>query len=194
MLSPLKGLLKELYSVASGHDAAHLKRWLNDPRAEDIYEKICGEQFHKQAAATLIAATLNCRRLAEQSDQLNKDIPALEKKTKALAPKAKKRELKKLANSEISPERFAARRGIIEAIAARAGAKVRDDVVSVRSDEKGTRKRTLFCRFLSLALHDETGQWHDAEVAALCDIAFGGKEISLDMVRSARREQRSRKK
>ena len=44
--------------------------------------------------------------------------------------------------------------------------------VVVRSDENGSRKRTIFCRKLSNALHRLTGQWHDAEVEQLCGITF----------------------
>jgi len=58
--------------------------------------------------------------------------------------------------------------------------------LAVRSDEHGTRRRTIFCRLASMYVHAGTGRWHDEEVAALCEMAFGSKDITNDMVRSAR--------
>ena len=65
-------------------------------------------------------------------------------------------------------------------------AQVLDPLLSVRSDENGTRQRTLFCRMLSHVLHDTI--WHDAKVATLCEIAFDCNDITVEMVRSARRK------
>jgi hypothetical protein len=58
-------------------------------------------------------------------------------------------------------------------------------------DRKGSRKRQRFSARLSEHLHLLAGRWCDAEVATLTEIAFPGKEITIDMVRAARRRHPS---
>lgn len=58
--------------------------------------------------------------------------------------------------------------------------------LAVRSDDRGTRQRTIFCRLASMYVHADTGYWHDGQVAALCEIALDCKDVTADMVRSAR--------
>jgi len=127
--------------------------------------------------------------MAEEADTLNKGISGGERHLKRLAPKARKRAIRKLEKNEIAPEQYAAINQRIEK--ALRNAQVRDPLLSVRSDENGTRQRTLFCRMLSYFLHDTT--WHDAEVAALCEIVLDCGDVTVEMVRSARRESKPRR-
>jgi hypothetical protein len=108
--------------------------------------------------------------------------------TGRLAPAERKRASRMLAGGEMSAEEFAVILGD-----ARAAINL-DPERSVRSDEKGSRKRTLFCRMMSSLVHDSTGRWHDAEVQELCAIAFDCGDVSVDMVRSARRKSTRRKR
>jgi hypothetical protein len=169
-------------------DEAHLKRWAADGRGPEIYEAIRGGKgFTVKSAFAHIMTTLQHRRLAEDMDALNRTIGGLERRRKRLVGKERKRARKMLEKSEMSPAEFAA---LAEQIKEHEHPREfigLDPLLSARSDRNGSRKRTLFCRALSDLLHHATGKWHDAEVAALCEIAFGCRDVKIDMVRSARR-------
>ena len=117
---------------------------------------------------------------------MNKEGAELWRQVKKLVPKERKRILGMLKKGEISPEEYATLNAVIDEASAELPTKYMASDFSVRSDKEGTRKRTIFCRVLSDMLHDGTGRWHDAEVARLCEIAFGGGDVTSDMVRSAR--------
>ena len=57
----------------------------------------------------------------------------------------------------------------------------------IRSDRDGTRSRTAFMRAAADLFHRETGEWHDDWVADLTSATYPGAEVTIDMVRSARR-------
>jgi hypothetical protein len=170
-------------------DMAHLKRWAADDRGPAIYEAIRGGKgFTVKSAFAHIMITVELRRFAERMDALNRDIGGLERWRKRLAPKERKRARKMLEKSEMSPAEYTA---LIDQIKEHECTREfigLDPLLSARSDRNGSRRRTLFCRTLSDVLHYATGKWHDAEVAALCEIAFGCRDVKIDMVRSARRE------
>jgi hypothetical protein len=205
-MSPFKELLTEFVKqAASGDelpgrlfrdgDATHLKRWLSDDRADEIYEKInSNKQFHFNRAFDFIMITLRLRHLAEESDALNRKVATLERGGKKAGQKERKRAARMLANSEMSLDEFAAISASVKEHEHPAKFVDLPRDLSVRSDEKGSRKRTLFCRLLSKSVHRQTGQWHDAEVATMCEIAFGGDSVTLDTVRSARRESTRKKR
>ena len=167
-------------------DAAHLGRWLDSGRANEIWERICSGPFNSGDAFEFVLTVLSFRRMAEEADVLNKDIPSLERHVKRLGPEVWKRAVKKLTKNEMTPQRFTALNQQIEEILRRTP--IRDPLLSVRSDKKGTRQRTLFCRLLSDVIHHATGKWHDAEVQAMCEITSDwDDDVTVD-VRSARRE------
>ena len=62
-----------------------------------------------------------------------------------------------------------------------------DPLFVVRSDRDGSRRRTIFCRILSNNFHIAFGRWHDAEVAALCNIAFDCDCVTVEAVKLARK-------
>jgi len=192
MKAPFKRLLAEFVTrAASGDhppslfregDAAHLNRWLDDARANEIFRKLYGEQFHFDRAFTLVMTAIRLREIAESFDLLNKKVNALQRKGKSLAPKELRRAVKMLSNDEMSPEELVA----IKVSIKQAEQPILDPVWRVRSDKNGSRKRTIFCRTLSDIIHHATGRWHDAEIAALCEIAFDYQDMTEEMVRSAR--------
>lgn len=205
-MPPFENLLAEFIESEASHDdlakqlfhdgdAAHLKRWLDYGGADKTWKKISKEPFYYNGAFTHVMIVLRLRRIAEECDALNKTVGELERKSKRLAPKERKRFAKMLINSEISPAQYAA---WIEFIKDREHNTREfidlDPLLSVRSDKKRSRPRTLFMRMLSDGLHNTFGRWHDAEVAELCEIAFGCRgSVTARMARSARRS-RPRKK
>ena len=129
---------------------------------------------------------LDLRRDAEEADALNKEMAALGRRVKHLAPKVRKRAIRKLTNNEITGLQYASLNQRIEG--ALRSTRVFDPLLSNRSDNKGARRRTIFCRELSAFFHDIDGKYHDAEVKELCEIAFNCGDVTIEMVRSARRE------
>jgi hypothetical protein len=192
MRAPFKNLLAEFvrHAASGDHppslfregDAAHLNRWLDDDRADEIFRKICGEQFHYNRAYALVMVAIRSRLVAESADLLNKETNAIQRRGKDLIPKELGRAAKMFLNDEMSPEDLAAiKASTKEAMQPILGPKLR-----VRSDKNGSRKRTIFCRTLADFIHHATGRWHDAEVAALCEIAFDCEDVTEEMARSAR--------
>jgi hypothetical protein len=158
-------------------DSAHLQRWLGDGRAATIWQELYSDVFDDHRAYLFIIGILSLRRLAEELDQANQKVSAAKKaRKKAIADTVK-------LITELSAEGFVIRNvlpGALDNIEAP------EPFLAVRSDERGSRRRTIFCRLASLFIHADTGRWHDAQVAALCEIAFDCKDVSTDMVRSAR--------
>ena len=139
-------------------DSAHLNRWLEDWRANQIWKKLHPGAFDSPKAYFFIIQVLTFRHLAEQLDQANERVS----EAKRARRKAARRRARVTLDSIETPEPF----------------------LSVR--ERSTRSRTLFCRLASLFIHVDTGRWHDAQVAALCETALNSKNITIEMVRHAR--------
>lgn len=112
-----------------------------------------------QKAYFFIIQVLTFRHLAERLDQANERVSEAKR---ARRKAARRRVRDSTLDSIETPEPF----------------------LSVR--ERSTRSRTLFCRLASLFIHDDTGRWHDAQVAALCETALNSKDITIEMVRHAR--------
>ena len=167
-------------------DVAHLQRWLDYGGANKTWNKISEGAFNSVDALVFAMTVLDLRRSAEKADLLNKKIPALERGKKQAASKARKLAIRKLRKNEITPHQYTAFDQRIKETPR--SPNFFDPLVSNRSDDNGTRRRTLFCRMASDVLHHATGKWHDAEVAALCEIAFDCQDVTVEMVRSARRE------
>jgi hypothetical protein len=129
---------------------------------------------------------LRARHRAEKFDKLNKIMPDFQRYKTHLVPKARRRDLKALADNKITLQQYIEMSKRTEE-AARPVTSVFDPLFSVRSDKGGTRRQTISCGTMSDIIHYATGKWHDAEVAALCEIAFDC-ECSTDAVRSARRK------
>ena len=175
-------------------DAAHLQRWVDNCDVDTIWQAIRPGPFNFEEAFNFMMINLRFRKLAESCDELNETIGSLQRRGKKLAPRERKRAAKMLAHGEMSADEFAA---ILASVEDHGDARTSinlDPLLTVRSDENGTRKRTLFCRMLSSKLHDAKGRWHDAEVQALCQIAFDCDDVTIDMARSARRESTRRKR
>ena len=178
MPSTFQGLLAELIKRATlpddpigqefhDGDVAHLQRWLDSREANPIWHKITNRApFNSGDAFLFVRHVLGLRRAAQKADRHNRKISGLERKQKRLAFKALKR-----AHGE--------RRRRIEQILQHP--KFFDPFLSNRSDNKGSRKRTIFC----------CGKWLDAEVEVLCQIAF---DYAGDVdARSARRPSTRKK-
>ena len=203
MMLPFQKLLSEMVSRANSQDdlakrvyldgdIAHVRRWLDDCRADEIWKSISKEPFNFDDASIFVDCVLELRHSAEEADAINREVPALAARLKHVVAKVHKRAIKKLTNGEISPEQYGELdQRLKESLPS---PKIRDPLLSNRSDNRGGRRRTLFCRVLSDLLHHATGKWHDAEVQALCEIAFGRGDVTIDMVRSARRESTRKKR
>jgi hypothetical protein len=166
-------------------EAAHLKRWAKDSRAGEIYDKVFDGKFDYTAAFHFIDATLTLRRLAEFEAFTSEAFALIDRAQKRRLPKDIREGHKALADGQITPEEFATYREEMTRIVTRRKPKRKHPWLETR--EKPTRKKVIFCRALSLGLHRATGRWHDAEVAALCEIAFGLRDVSTDVVRACRK-------
>jgi hypothetical protein len=165
-------------------DRRHLGRWRRVHSPGKLWQAI-RPQFNVGEAEEFIRLNLELRRAAEKADKFNDDRPALEREIRRLAPQARRRVLKRLAESAITPHQHAAISRRIGKATERS--RFYDPLLSKRSDKRGSRARTIFCRVMSETLHNASGRCFDRQVAELCQFAFGG-EVTIDMVRSARRE------
>jgi hypothetical protein len=169
-------------------DADHIKRWLSDPRrAAAIFAKLTKqEKLTQRGMIDHIHAVLGARRLAEDFDKLNVTFAELERDTPRLSKKERRHALRQFADGKVSQEALDAYLAFIDEVEAGPVSNL-DPLFTVRSDRAGSRKQTIFCRILSKLIHINFGCWHDAEVAALCEIAFDCGDVTIDMVRAARR-------
>jgi hypothetical protein len=153
-----------------------LIRLHDDDRADEIWQELHSGAFDSLRAHSFIIEILALRQLAEHFDQVNKKVSAANRaRKKAGAGEAIKR------LTELSTQGF-----VIRSEGALLGLETLEPFLAVRSDKRGTRRRTIFCRFASTLLRSDT-RWHDKEVAALCEIAFNCEgDVTVDMVRSAR--------
>jgi hypothetical protein len=165
-------------------DAAHLKRWVEDGRAGEIYDKLFDGKFDYSAACLFITAILELRRLAESSDAFATAFALIDRAAITKAPKHVREGLRALADGQITPKECAA---YLDSINETLTKKPRQLNSMLRAREKATRPKVIFCRVLSAGLHRATGRWHDAEVAALCEIALKCGDVTADAVRAARR-------
>ena len=195
-MSPFEQLLTEMIQQRSylnthygemaawRNDIAHLKRWLEDGRATEIWEAWSPGNFSDGPARSFITAVLLIRERAWMWNQINKDIPGLRQRLKARAARERRSLARLLTKGELSPQKYEARVASVEEWRQATGDL--DSWHAVRSDKNGTRQRTLFCRLLSNAFRHAKGRWYDTQVAALCEIALACEDVTADMVRSAR--------
>jgi hypothetical protein len=165
-------------------DVAHLKRWRATHRPDELWRRIAAP-FNAEEAEEFILLVLVLRRAAEKADRFNKERPELEQQIKRLAPKARRHILRGLADNKITHEQYSALKQDVEKATIRSN--FFDPFLSKRSDDKGSRQRTIFCRMLSDILYDTRSRWHDEEVATLCEIAFDYGDVTIDAVRAARK-------
>jgi hypothetical protein len=171
-------------------DAAHLRRWVEDGRFAEICNKVFDGKFDDRAVFLLIMTVLELRRLAEFSDAFSTAFALIDHAQKKRLPRDIRDGLRALADEQITPEEFATYRDQMKEAATK---QKRGLNPLLRAREKATRKRVIFCRVLSAGLHNASGRWHDAEVAALCEIALDCKDIiSTDAVKAARRGLKKR--
>jgi hypothetical protein len=124
---------------------------------------------------------LSLRQLAEQLDQANERVSEAKRARRKAARRDATKRLAEL-RTELSAQ------GIV-LVGVRDGAldTVEAPEPFLADRERGTRRRTLFCRLASWYVRAETGRWHDEQVGALCEIALNCKDsITADMVRHAR--------
>jgi hypothetical protein len=168
-------------------DADHLKRWLNDRLAAAIFAKLTkGKAITQRRVVDHIYAVLAARQLAEETDKLNATFAGLKRKGPRLAAKERRNAMRQFADGDVSQKALNAYLAYIDEVEARSAGNL-DPLFTVRSDRDGSRKRTIFCRILSDIFHIGFGRWHDAEVAALCDIAFDCSGVSIESVKDARK-------
>ena len=161
-------------------DSAHLKRWLDDWRANQIWQTLHPGSFDSERAHSFIIVILVYRQLAEQLDQTNERVSA----PKRARRKAARRDITKRI-AELRAE-LAAQDIVLVGVRDGALDAVETPEFRFAVRERSTRRRTLFCRLVSDYIHASTGQWHDAQVAALCEIALDCEVITTEMVRHAR--------
>jgi hypothetical protein len=187
-MSPFEQVLSEVASDAAFDkrsfrkgDSAHLKRWLEDWRAAVIWQELHPGAFESHRAWSFIMTMLSLRQLAEQLDQANERVSEAKRARRKAARRDATKRLAEL-RTELSAQ------GIV-LVGVRDGAldTVEAPEPFLADRERGTRRRTLFCRLASWYVRAETGRWHDEQVGALCEIALNCKDsVTADMVRHAR--------
>ena len=167
-------------------DADHLRRWLKDGRAAAIFAKLTKRiKLTQRGMIDHVHAVLMARRIAEDTDKLNVTFAELKREGPRLAKKERRRALRRFADGHVSREVLDDYLAWVDETSSRPSNL--DPVFVVRSDRDGSRKRTIFCRILSKLIHINFGRWHDAEVAALCNIAFDCDGVTVETVKLARK-------
>jgi hypothetical protein len=190
-----KEITQDLIALAQSADSAkylyrpsdveHLKRWLSDKHATTIFAKLTkGKEITQDRMADHILLVLAARRIAETTDRLNAKFARLKREGPPLVKKTRRHAMVDFADGKISQEELDA---FLASINQREADLIRTQVplFVVRSDKGGSRKRTIFCRLLSRICRRTSGRWHDAEVAALCSIAFNC-DVTIETVKDAR--------
>jgi hypothetical protein len=167
-------------------DADHLRLWLNDRRAAAILAKLTkGKTVTQRRTVHLIHGVLVARQIAEDTDKLNATFAEFKKDGPRLAKQERRNAMRQFADGDVSQGALDDYLGFINEVEA-LGSNL-DPLFVVRSDRDGSRKRTIFCRILSNNFHIAFGRWHDAEVAALCNIAFDCDCVTVEAVKLARK-------
>jgi hypothetical protein len=172
-------------------DAEHLRRWLADKRATIFAKLTKRHKLTEEGIVQHIMSVLGYRQLAEDTDRLNATFAELKKTAPRLAKKERRRATKVFADGGVPQGALDDYLDYVNEIEARSSGNL-DPLFIVRSDRSGSRKRTIFCRTLSRLIHINFGRWHDAEVAALCEIAFDC-DVTIETVKDARKGMRSSK-
>jgi hypothetical protein len=168
-------------------DAEHLRRWLSDKRAAANFAKLTkGKTVTQRRIVILIRGVLSARQIAETTDKLNATFAELEREKPHLAKKERRNAMRQFADGDVSQEALDAYLARVDKVEAEPASNL-DPLFVVRSDRNGSRKRTIFCRILSDLIHTAFGRWHDAEVAALCNIAFDCDCVMVEAVKLARK-------
>jgi hypothetical protein len=183
-------------------DIKHLRRWSEDPRCEELWQRLSGPLFARPGgevwysiAVRLIDVVIAIRNEVEGREKLE-----AAKKSAAEPPKAALSDLKKIARAALAGK--ATDHPALWRERARLFQQAADFCTYLTSrslpvtghipvDRKGSLERQRFSARLSEHLHLLAGRWCDAEVATLTEIAFPGKEITIDMIRAARKRHPS---
>jgi hypothetical protein len=167
-------------------DADHLRRWLSDSQTASIFAKLTKrKKLTQRGMVDHIIAVLHARQIAEDTDKLNATFAELKRTGPRLAKKERRHAMKQFADGDVPQESLEAYLAHIDEIETRSAGNL-DPLFIVRSDRDGSRRRTIFCRVLSKLIHINFGRWHDAEVAALCGIAFDC-DVTIESVKDARK-------
>jgi hypothetical protein len=167
-------------------DVDHLRRWLNNKRAAAIFAKLTkNKTVTQRRIVILIQGVLSARQGAETTDKLNATFAELKREKRPAAKKARRNAMKQFADGDVSRDALDDYLAFINQVESRPSNL--DPLFTVRSDRAGSRKRTIFCRILSDLYHTAFGRWHDAEVAALCNIAFDYDGVTVEAVKLARK-------
>jgi hypothetical protein len=173
-----------------------LQDWEEHPRSNEIWTKICtaAERLEDVPldlahAMDFVVFVLEAKGAAGHVDKLAAEIASLRKSYATEQERFKKKVIGHVQDVS-SPRELA----LILKHAAHAAEilhRLNESPArhqALRSDHDGSRQRTLFIRDVSNLVHDLTGRWLDDEVADLTEIAFPPREITVDIVRAARRE------
>jgi hypothetical protein len=191
----LKPVLTSLVaSEPNGADRDHLLRWLDDPRADDVWttiSKLASKRHGVVLAERFVHDVLSCRRLATNPNT----FPSFLEHAKAAA---------KLASFLRGPQGMpppmphipnymSLANALDEAARLLREQATKSDTGLGRSIRtRRSRPHLQFIRFLGETMSGFCGQSLDYETAVLTDIAFPGQETSVEAVRSARRPTTSK--
>ena len=172
-------------------DRAHLKRWANDVRADEVWNGIKGAAQKRGMllpARFFIQEVLGTRDISTSINHRRKYRERYRKHAARMAEIAKVLRERLPSGFLLIPTGEELAKRLDEA------ARVYRDYVAVARNEAGGMKWTrqsepihVFMKQLSTDLKGITGKWLDYEVAVLTEIAFDKLEIDADEVIWARR-------
>jgi hypothetical protein len=183
-----------------GDDIRHLRRWAGDDRCEEIWWRLGkplsappkGELWYLITGA-LIDVVLSLRKAAEAQHARAADYRKRNQAETELGNAIMHR-LKKIAKAatrgkSINAAIWEGRARLFQQAAdlCLGQTKRAADPAQQATDRDGSLRRNWFSARLSEHLYLLTGRWFDAEVAVLVEIAFPGKDVTVDAVRKARR-------
>jgi hypothetical protein len=173
------------YPVIGSARRDHIDRWIEDPRVQEVWEKLIAVAPDLEAK-DFIHFVLMLRQLVAGA------VPRKHCVEECNSWRVKyQRELKRLVSSPVSDLELAS-----QLVEVAEGLHVNATILSLvtevqdgdftRPDKDGSPARKLFELELGRYFQDVCGRWLDWEVAALTEIAFAGEATSEDEIRELR--------
>ena len=181
----------------SPDNQAHLQRWVDDPRAEEVWQKIkAADEKNKRLlnAECLIEGALAARQVATAFSQRRKWREEYRKKADEM--RRLTHFLRRQRPFGMPPFPFGSK--LAQMLDDTANYLYRHVELSrkvagvIRFNRESSREM-IFMSMMSNELKDITGRWLDQEVGVITDIAFDSPEaIAVEAVRRTRRERKAR--
>jgi hypothetical protein len=181
----------------SSDNQAHLQRWADDPRAEEVWQTITRvSQKNKKvvSAQYLIVEILGARRVAMAIGQRRKYREAYRKKADEMVRLAKFLRRPDPVGMPPYPPGMKLAQMLDDAAGYfRRKVELTRNIPDVVKFSRKSKPRMIFLSMVGNDLKQITGSWLDEQVGVLAEIAFDAPDvIDAEVARQARRQPRKR--